>query len=316
MSAGAVLLRSRALVVAALLLAASPSTAQVTPAPTRDTPALLADETFSEGGFDPIRVFLARGNVYLVEYSEPAVLLSMRSYEGKPLPFVVTVNLGPDASGRTNYELRPQVDGVIEFRPEYVASGKAVRFRIWSLGDGSHGGYVAVEHRPVRWEFGVMVERAHHGEYVNSIIRYAEPGSSTSLCAAIRRGPGILERVWGCLLGIDWETGGAEFRTKWMYTDPRIRVLERPLANGVRVEAGISMRFANRLSEPMKADTIERIGTSMYSVGGYAGLQLRERTIGTWTLLATMNAQHVSGRNDKATGAGTTAFRLTLGKFF
>ncbi|HWA40042.1 MAG TPA: hypothetical protein VG712_00425 [Gemmatimonadales bacterium] len=302
-----------ALLIAAALATATPLSAQ---APDRDRPALLADETFSEGGFDPVRVFLARGTVYRVEFSEPAVILSMRSWESKPLPFVVTVNLGPDATGRTNYELRPQVDGVIEFKPEYVQSGKAVRFRIWSLGDGSHGVHAAAAHRPVRWEFGVMVERAHHGAYVNSIIRYAEAGGSSSICAAIRNGPGILERLWGCIVGLDWETGGAEFRTKWMYTDPRIRVVQQQLANGVRVEAGISMRYGQRLAEPTKADTVERIGTSMYSVGGYAGLQLRERTIGTWTILATMNAQHVSGRNDKANGAGTTAFRLTLGKFF
>src|SRR5690242_16365049 len=94
-----------ALCIAAALAAAIPLSAQ---APTRDRPGLLADETFSEGGFEPVRVFLARGTIYRVEFSEPAVILSMRSWESKPLPFVVTVNLGPDATGRTNYELRPQ----------------------------------------------------------------------------------------------------------------------------------------------------------------------------------------------------------------
>ena len=309
--------RRTALCLMIAAVAALPLSAQRTPGPNRDAPALLADETFSEGGYDPVRVFLARGTVYLVEFSEPAVLLSMRSWEGKPLPFVVTVNLGPDATGRTNYELRPQVDGVIEFKPELVQSGKAVRFRLWSLGDGSHADYLASDARPpVRWEFGFMVERAHHGEYVNSLYRYAEAGSSTSICAAMRYGPGILERVWGCMVGIDWETGGAEFRTKYLYTEPRIRALETQLANGVRLEAGISMRYGKRLAEPVKADTVERVGTALYSLGGYAGLQLRERTIGTWTLLASLNAQHVTGRSDKANGAGTTAFRVSLGKFF
>lgn len=296
---------------------AAPLTAQrAAPPPSRDHPGLLADETFSEGGFDPVRVFLARGTIYRAELSEPALVLNMRSWESKPLPFIIDITHGADVSGRTVYELRPQVDGVVEFKPEVVTSGKAIRFRIWSLGDGSRGEYLATESPPVRWEFGVMLERAHHGEYVNSVIRYAEAGSSTSICAAIRKGPGILERVWGCVIGLDWETGGAEFRTNWVYTDPRIRVLERELANGARIEAGISMRYGQRLAEPIKPDSVEHIGISMYSVGAYAGLQLHERTIGTWTILATMNAQHVGGRNDKAPGAGTSVFRLTLGKFF
>lgn len=301
------------------LLAASSLSAQVASAPTRDNPALLADETFSEGGFDPVRVFLARDVIYLVEFSEPAVLLSMRSHEGKPLPFVVTVNLGPDVTGRTNYELRPQMDGVIEFKPEYVVSGKAVRFRIWSLGDGTYGGRTASDRPPARWVFGLMAERAHHGEYVNSLIRYGNAGSSTSICAAIQRGAGILEHVWGCVVGLDWETGGSEFRMKYLYAEPRIRLLERHVGARINFETGVAMRYGQRLVAPTKPDTLDRMGNALYSIGAYAGFQLPEGPKAggpVWTVLATINAQHVQGRTDEANGAGTTVLRVTVGRFF
>lgn len=319
MNPGGIVRLDRTLLITAALVAASSLTAQVRPAPTRDHPALLADETFSEGGFDPVRVFLARGTIYLVEFSEPAVLLSMRSYEGKPLPFVVTVNLGPDATGRTNYELRPQVDGIIEFKPEYVVSGKAVRFRLWSLGNGERGGYVASDRPPARWAFGLMVERAHHGEYVNSLIRYGDAGSSTSVCAAIQRGAGILEHLWGCVVGLDWETGGGEFRMKYLYAEPRIRVVEKHVGAGINFETGIAMRYGQRLVAPTKPDSLDRMGDALYSIGAYVGVQLPEgpRARGpVWTVLATINAQHVQGRSDEANGAGTTAFRVSVGRFF
>jgi hypothetical protein len=302
----------------ALVWGPSVVAAQDAPRPptARGAPALLADATFTPGTFEPIRIFLARGIVYRAEFSEPGIQVEMRSYEGKSLPFVLSVNYGADVSGRTIVELRPQVDGEIEFRPVFVASGRAVRFQLWNVLD-DHTRDLADEpgeHTP--WEFGLMAEFGSHGRYVNRLVTYGHSGSTSAACVAIRRGPGILRRAWGCVLGVESDDGGLDGRIAYLYVEPRVRVIGGRRPGRPTIDAGVLLRFAGRITEQTGTVVEDPSGPTTYGVGLYAGAQYWESGGGGWTIAGSVHLQQITSRAEGSSGAGTTVAQLTVGRFF
>jgi hypothetical protein len=282
----------------------------------RGAPSLLADATFHPGAYEPVRVFLAKGFKYRVEFSEPGIQLEMRSYEGKALPFVLQVNYGADVSGRSVFELRPQVDGEIEFRPVFVESGRAIRFQLWDASTDHSNEPSGDPTDTLSHEFGLMVEAGSHGAYVNQLDSYGGKGSSSAACLAIRTGPGILARVWGCIAGLELATGGIGGTVPWLYMEPRVRFVGSRRPGGVRVDGGALLRLAVRATSSKLTVAQDPSGTALDGIGIYAGVQTMEAGGGGWTLVASLQAQHLSSRASGSSGADTKAFRITFGRFF
>ena len=282
----------------------------------RGAPSLLADATFHPGAYEPVRVFLARGTKYRVEFSEPGIQMDMRSYEGKALPFIIDVNYGADVSGRSVFELRPQVDGVVEFRPAFVESGRAVRFQLWNAATDHSRDATNDPTDSLPLEFGVMVEAGSHGAYVNQLMNYGDKGSSTAACFALRTGPGILSRVWGCAAGIEIAGGGIGGAVPWFFIEPRVRLVGSRRRGGIRLDSGVLLRLAKRARDNKRPVAQDPSGEALDGVGIYAGVQTLESGSGGWGLVASLQAQHISSRASGSSGADTKSFRVTFGRFF
>ena len=206
----------------------------------------LADFTFHPGSFDPIRYFLQRGVIYRVQFSEPNIVLEMRSYEGKQVPFVRYVNSGPDATGRTDFELSPNDDGEIEFRQVGGVSGTATRFQLWRIEQRTATTPMEPVTEAAGLEVGIIGRLGAHGAYIDREFTYADNGGVVEACVAFRGGSGVFDRLGGCVFGLSYEMGGARSKLTFAFIEPRLRILGPILRPGPTVNGGVVVRFASR----------------------------------------------------------------------
>jgi hypothetical protein len=293
-----------ALALTGSLLAASLLQAQ--DAPVDSTSRVLVTElTFHSSTYEPIRLFLAGGRIYRAQFTQPELLLQMRSYEGKQLPMIVSVNLGPDASGRTDFEIRPRMDGEYEFRPVYVYAGTPIQFQLWlePKERDPAGPSVAAASQGV--EFGVEVSAGVHGAYENGIYHYGAAGGSLSACGAIRNIGGAEGRLWGCFAGVELEKAGGDSTWTYLYMQPRLRLL------GTRssFDGGVLLHVATGTVAHGRA-------SGKYGVGLYAGYRERRVDGGGWTALGTLTLLTVSGSDATASGAGSWGANFGVGRYF
>lgn len=204
---------------------------------------LLEDVTYHAGGFEPFRIFLARGVKYRAEFSEPNVIMQMRSYEGKSVPFARLIGDGPDVSGATTYEIVPNSDGVIEFRAVDAIPGTATRFRLWEVKEPVEE--VAGESHAPPVEFGVLLRAGEHPAYVTDSFTYAHSGKVAEGCLAIRGGGGILARLGGCIVGFSHLTGGNRYVLDFAFTEPRFRIIGPAIHAGLTPSAGAMVRLSS-----------------------------------------------------------------------
>ena len=205
---------------------------------------LLADRTYHGGSFEPARIFLARRFKYRLEFSEPGVLIQMRSYEGKSVPFARLLGDGPGVSGETQFELAPNSDGIIEFNAVDGVAGVATRFRVWQLPEPAEVEVPSDDIGGSPVEFGVIIHGGAHLPYLADSFTYAHQGSVGEGCLAIRGGSGILERLNGCIVGYARLSGGFRYALAFTFTEPRFRIVGSPVHQGLTLSAGALLRFS------------------------------------------------------------------------
>lgn len=213
---------------------------------------LLADVTYHAGDFEPFRIFLARGIKYRMEFSEPKVVLQMRSFEGKSVPFVRLIGDGPGASGETDFELAPNSDGVIEFRAVDGVPGTAVRFRLWQVTPPAERDLSDTASSGPRVQVGLIFRVGTHFDYVADSFTYAHKGSVAEGCLAIRAGGGLLDRLGGCVVGYSHLSGGLRYVLDFAFTEPHVRILGPAPRPGTVLSAGALIRLSTFVgtSEP------------------------------------------------------------------
>jgi hypothetical protein len=290
--------------LAGVLLAASPLQAQVA-APDSTSRVQITDLTFHSSSYEPIRLFLAGGRIYRAQFSQPEIILQMRSYEGKQLPLVVSVNLGPDASGRTDFEVRPRMDGEYEFRPVYVYEGNPIRFQLWLEPKTRDPAGPSVAEASQKVEFGVELSAGLHGAYENGADHYGAKGGSLAGCATIRNIGGEQGRLWGCFFGIELEKAGGDSSWVYLYMQPRLRLIggTSPFDAGVLFHVSTGTAGHGRAS-------------GKYGVGFYTGYRERRAAGGGWTALGSLSLLRVNPENAGAPGAGSWGASFGVGRFF
>jgi hypothetical protein len=302
-----VLMTLRRLPLLGLLLLAPALAAQTSPPPDGPGSRLLVDVTFHSQTYEPIRIFLASGRKYRAQVTEPNLILQVRSYEGKQLPMVVSVNLGADASGRSDVELRPRVDGEFELSPIYVYAGRPVRFQLWALPLPDE--VPAKVATPVTGglEFGLELSAGSHGEFQGSLENYGEAGTSLTACGAFRGVGGVAGRLWGCAVGVEVEEGATDGNFTYVYTEPRFRFLGG--AGGFPIEGGVVLRLDF-------GDAKDGRGAGKYGFGLYAGYQQWRTNGGGLTLIGSLISFRVNASDPNASGASAWSGNLGLGYFF
>lgn len=292
--------------LAGSLLLASVLQAQEAP---KDTTArgrtLVTDLTFHSNSYEPIRLFLMGGRVYRAQFTQPDIVLQMRSYEGKQLPMIVSVNLGPDASGRTDLEVRPRMDGEYEFRPTYVYEGNPIRFQLW-LEPKPEEAEPRNAHTAVQGvEFGTELSVGLHGAYENGIYNYGGKGGSLSGCVTIRNLGGEQGRLWGCMLGVEFEKAGGDSAWTYLFLQPRVRILGGTSA----LSGGAILHLASGSASHGRA-------SGKYGMGLYIGYQERRENGGGWTVTGSLLTLRVNASDATSSGAGSWAANIGVGRFF
>lgn len=298
----------RTLSLVGLLAIARPLGAQSSPPVDGPGSRLVADVTFHSQTYEPIRLFLESGRKYRAQFTEPNIVLQLRSYDGKQLPMVVSVNLGPDPSGKTDLELRPRVDGEFEFRPVYVYPGRPIRFQLWMLprpeertaADGPPPSTSGVE-------LGLELSLGAHGAYTNSTENYGDEGGSLTACAAIRGIGGVAGRLWGCMLGVESEEGKTMGRITYVYSEPRFRFIGG--GGGFPIEGGVILRLG-------MGDQANGRASGKYGFGVYSAYQQRREGGGGLSIIGSLISQRVNATDPNASGASAWGGSLGLGWYF
>lgn len=297
----------RATALLGLIAIAPRLAAQASPPIDTSGVKLLADETFHSQSFQPIRIFLASGRRYRVQFSEPNITLQLRSYEGKQLPMIMNVNYDSDASGRTDLELRPRVDGEFEFKPVYVYAGRPVRFQLWVMLRADEVPPAAPHAEGGRIAFGLEVAAGSHGKYDNSVDSYGEAGGTATVCAAVRGLGGLSGRLWGCALGVEVEGGSSEGNFTYIFLEPRFRFLGG--GGGFPLELGGALRLG------AGGDADGRSG-GKYGIGVYTSYQPGRANGGGLSAIATVLSQRVNASDPNESGAAAVTWSVGLGWFF
>lgn len=259
---------------------------------------LLEDRTYHAGDFEPFRIFLARGRKYRAEFSDTTVILQMRSFDGKSLPFARLIGDGPGSTGETDYEISPNSDGVIEFRAVDGVRGTATRFRLWQLPDA----YVDTPDTPsgdAPLEVGVELRAGHHYPYLTEDFTYAYAGDVVDGCLALRGGSGLFARMSGCVLGASHMGGGYGSSLSFAFVEPHVRVVGRALHAGTAPSAGAVVRasyFTGTSDSTAKNPPI----TQRVSLGAgiYVALDHRGRPRGGYRLELEVLVDQVGGSTE------------------
>jgi hypothetical protein len=264
---------------------------------------LLEDRTYHGGDFEPFRIFLARGLKYRVEFSEPNVVLQMRSYEGKSVPFARLIGDGPTASGETDYEIVANSDGVIEFRAVDGVPGTATRFRLWRVGPHRE---VAQDTTSSPVEFGVILRGGAHLPFLADSFTYAHAGSLAEGCIAVRGGGGILQRLGGCILGYAHMSGGLHYDLNFVFIEPRFRILGPPLRSGASLSAGGVLRINSFVGTSDSGGTSPPLGAvGRAAIGLYGAYDQRGKRRHGWQVEVDVLIENISADLDPSTAAIT-----------
>jgi hypothetical protein len=118
------------------------------------------------------------------------------------------------------------------------------------------------------------------------------------------------------MAGVEVATGGFNGAVPWFFIEPRVRVVGSRRRGGVRLDGGALLRLAKRATDNKRPVVEDPSGEALYGAGIYAGVQTLESGSGGWTLVASLQAQHITSRAAGTSGAGTASFRVTFGRFF
>jgi hypothetical protein len=293
------------LALAGSLVLASVLQAQEAPKDTT-TRTLITDLTFHSNSYEPIRLFLAGGRIYRAQFTQPDIVLQMRSYEGKQLPMIVTVNLASDASGRTDFEIRPRMDGEYEFRPVYVYSGNPIRFQLWLEPRPGEGEHLSARTAVQGVEFGAELSVGVHGSYENGANNFGGKGASYSGCVTVRNLGGEQGRIWGCMLGVEFEMAGGDTAWTYLFIQPRIQILG---GGASTFNGGVAIHIASGSASHGRA-------AGKYGMGIYAGYRERREAGGGWTVTGSLLGFRVNADDAASSGAGSWGATFGVGRYF
>jgi hypothetical protein len=291
---------------------------------------LLEDVTYHAGDFQPFRIFLARSLRYRAQFSEPNVVLEMRSYEGKSLPFVRNVdnaNTGPDAAGRTQVELAPTTDGIIEFRAVDGVPGTATHFQLWQIAPGLEGAADSsiAPSRPLPIEFGIIATAGKHGPYDLRDSSFIDGGAVIEGCLAVRGGPGAFERLGGCVIGFSHQGGYPSGTLDLVFFEPHIRLLGAPLRVGRTIDAGVLLRVTDYVGHQHPDSLASSISSGFnLGVGLFGAIESRRAGRGGAEVNAAVVLDQLVGAGRPGVAftttprstANTVIFRIGGGWFF
>lgn len=202
-------------------LAAQDSTraADTTRRATPDRPVVVLDITIDPNVHEPYRVFLERGALYKAHFSQDGAVLQLRSYRGLQLPFVVNVTSGGFSSGETEYELYPQADGEIEFRPVFNAANVPIRFVLTLVRRSADGPGRLSATGTDEWMVGMEVLGGYHTALADDFS-----GALYEGCITARRGPLRRSIISGCVFGVGSIDAAGENGITVLFLEPRVRL--------------------------------------------------------------------------------------------
>jgi len=190
------------------------------------TDVLVLDHDFTGPG-EFARVFLLKGQVYRAELSTGDASLEIYPVKGGPPVFFAREESdAPGASGTTVLSVYPRADA--EYQIRLIQGGPVVTLRLYRDIRASRRRQKVLSEPG--WEIGGEVAFGGHTGYLlnttsGGITDSDRSGLHVEGCFSARSGPGILQYVSGCAIGMAWDTRPRSKGTLWIYLEPRIRFL-------------------------------------------------------------------------------------------
>ncbi len=301
-----------------LLLAASRLAAQDTTTARADSDrnVILLDITVDPNVNERQVVYLQKGIVYRASFSQPGVILRVRSRKNKQLPFVVPLSNAPDASESSEIEIYPQSDGDIELTPVFNARGVPVTFRLWRDVRATERGQRAAEEG--WWELGVDGLVGWHGAFNAGTAESSGSGATFGGCLGVRNGLGPLGFINGCIFGFE-RLNSSTTPGFFLFTEPEIRLSNgRRTDSGWKFEWGLLIRYAAFGSENDGGN----LGGGNLGYGAYLARDQRDLDGLGWriTLMGRMDGGEQGtidgfGVVTKTTRIWAPAFQLGVGRY-
>lgn len=192
---------------------------------TRDSAdVLVLDHDFTGPG-EFARVFLLKGQVYRAVLSTGDASLEIYPVKGGPPVFFAREESGaPGASGTTVLSVYPRADA--EYQIRLIQGGPVVTLRLYRDIRASRRRQKVLSEPG--WEIGAEVALGGHTGFLlnttsGGITDSDRGGLHVEGCFSARSGPGILQYVSGCAIGMAWDTRPRSRGTLWIFLEPRIR---------------------------------------------------------------------------------------------
>ncbi|HEV2291659.1 MAG TPA: hypothetical protein VGR60_07450 [Gemmatimonadales bacterium] len=284
-----------------LALTAAPLAAQMpasTPPELADS--LVLDHQFQAGADDRAPLALEAGTVYRAEADRADIQLEVVPVPpGHHAPYVTATARGVSETDQITFEIYPMTSGQVEIRVLGGAPGAVTHLQVYLDRRRSQSRRLAAE--GPGWTGGLEIRLGFHDPYRQGLSTVAGGGLVLDACANFRPGPEVRNRLSGCIIGIEYQSGVSPFQSTKLFIEPRLHLWGGPSAAGMSGnEVGLLGRVAFGLGSSRPGDSLGTKSSSYYGVGAYLAHDIAPDAIGTgWQLqLVAMHAFAAGGGSD------------------
>lgn len=279
--------------------------------PQDSTDVLVLDHDFTGPG-EFARVFLQKGLVYKAIISEPSASLEIYPIKGGSNVFTAREESDqPGASGFTVLSVYPRADA--EYQVRLLEGGPVVNLKIYRDVRASRRRQKVINEPG--WEIGGEIAGGFHSGYklhTASVLGEDNDdlGGHIEGCFSARSGPGILQYVSGCALGIGWDSRPGSVGVVWFFMEPRVRFLGGKERGKSNTEVGAVLRVGfGQVSKVSQTPTL-------IAPGLYASRNIRRDLKGNgWSFTLRWNHYLVGNRGRDTHKVGAEMISLGLGYY-
>lgn len=258
------------------------------------------------------RVILLKGEVYKAFISEPNASLEIYPVKGGPPIFTAREESDqPGASGVTVISIYPRADA--EYQIRLLEGGPVVNLKVYRDIRASHRRQKIL--REPGWEVGAEIAGGMHTGYrlhtAGALVDDSDDGGGhIEACFSARSGPGILQYVSGCAIGLGWESRPGSVGVLWFFMEPRVRFLGGRPRGKSNTEFGAVFRAGfGQVSKVSQTPTL-------IAPGLYASRNLRRNLKGNgWSFTLRWNHYLVGNRGEGTHKVGAELISLGLGYY-
>lgn len=278
----------------------------------RDSADVLVLEHDYTGPGEFARVFLLKGQVYKAILSTGDANLEIYPVKGgAPVFFAREESDAPGASGNTVISIYPRADA--EYQIRLLEGGPVVTLRLYRDIRASRRRQKILSEPG--WEIGGEIAGGFHSGFLLNAdepdVRDSdEGGAHIEGCFSARSGPGILQYVSGCAIGLAWDSRPHSVGVLWFFMEPRVRAFGGRPRGKSNTEVGGVLRVG--------IGTVSKINRNptLIAPGLYLTRNIRRNLSGNgWSFTLRWNHYLVGNRGEGTHKVGSDMVSLGLGYY-